>query len=42
MYSYLYSFVQKLILKKSLNLNTANLLKILKIKITQLQYILSN
>ena len=32
MYSYLYSFIQKLILKKSLNSDAASLLKNLKIK----------
>ena len=32
MYSYLYSFVQKLILKKSLNSDAASLLKLLKVK----------
>ena len=32
MYSYLYSFIQKLILKKSLNSDAASLLKIIKIK----------
>ena len=32
MYSYLYSFIQKLILKKSLNSDAASLLKLLKVK----------
>jgi 16S rRNA A1518/A1519 N6-dimethyltransferase RsmA/KsgA/DIM1 with predicted DNA glycosylase/AP lyase activity len=32
MYAYIYSFIQKLILKKSLNSDAGNLLKIIKFK----------